>query len=182
VAIVLRGPTGVGKSTIRRALTAQINRSVAEVSLDRGWAGGEARFVGPHRYEDLRVDAAVLLIELALGEPAGFPFPGATLNPRGWLEVLEQCGREIFLFLVWAERTVTLKRTTERGTTAPGAAAWVHGLYDGGLCSKAAFGSRLGGKYEEVLLDATTSAPASLARAILQTTKVRHDGTGAAAS
>jgi hypothetical protein len=54
-------------------------------------------------------------------------------------------------------------------------------LYDGGLCSKAAFGSRLGGKYEEVLLDATTSAPASLARAILQTTKVRHDGTGAAA-
>src|SRR5260370_30395723 len=109
IAIVLRGPTGSGKSTVRKTIAvkcAAAGITCACVTLDQGWAQGEwrARAVGAPatRYADLggRRAEAVLLVELRLGEPKDTlrPETGATRRPPEWGSVLHSAGRVLHYF------------------------------------------------------------------------------------
>ena len=108
-AFVLRGPAGVGKSTVRRkikALWEEQGKSCVDLELDHGWGAGEMRLEGrtsEQRYADLVARAAdLLIVELAYGEPRGDlgPAGGASDDPRAWAEILR------------AERDVTYVRLT----------------------------------------------------------------------
>jgi hypothetical protein len=121
-AIVLRGPTGVGKTTVGQTLLGLLNQpSDSLVNLDNGWSDEEFRCtLVPERYPDLRQRRErVLVIELANGEPVrnvnqfmrstgpvepgfwyGSPGPGATANPTEWVDLLRLEGREPHSFLL----------------------------------------------------------------------------------
>ncbi|HEX4609049.1 MAG TPA: hypothetical protein VH092_12655, partial [Urbifossiella sp.] len=79
-AIILRGPPGVGKTTVRELLRSHLGRTARHINLDEYWGKGEWRYSQPDfRYADLQLATEpVLLVELGWGEPPGLAFPGAT--------------------------------------------------------------------------------------------------------
>jgi hypothetical protein len=109
-AIVLRGPPGVGKTTVIELLLDLFRDrglSCARVHLDDGWGPGEFRRVRADpvaaRYRDLyRRPEAILLVDLCVGEPefGTTSERGASRNPSEWVAMLR------------AERDVKLVRLT----------------------------------------------------------------------
>ena len=114
--VILRGPPGVGKSAVRRALQGHLGKAGRHVDLDAHWGRGEWRYAHPEfRYADLQLaPEPVLVVELAWGEPDGLPFPGATRGAGEWMGILRRAGRELFPFLLTAEWGDILKRLTDR--------------------------------------------------------------------
>lgn len=117
LAILLRGPTGIGKTTIARALLRKLGATLQEpIVLDHGWGYGERRFNGgTGRYEDLRGHQDdVIVVELGWGEPAGEGFQGATRNPAEWFNILQQEGRDLFLIRLEADSAELVRRAEHR--------------------------------------------------------------------
>ena len=134
LAVVLRGPIGVGKTEVAwRILRATGNSLEGLIDLDQGWARGERRNAGGEaRYEDLRgLTDHLVVLELVWGEPIGEGFPGATRNTREWAETLIDEGRELRLFRLTARPGVIVRRTRARfaergqGPTAQDAKHWI---------------------------------------------------------
>lgn len=120
VAIVLRGPTGVGKSAVGAELQQRLDLPQRNVIvLDNGWGGGECRWSGgPNRYADLRVDnSGLLILELAYGDslPRDPDRGGATSNPHEWISVLQEQNRSVHIFLLWASWEHIEQRVLRRG-------------------------------------------------------------------
>ncbi|WP_020472183.1 nucleoside/nucleotide kinase family protein [Zavarzinella formosa] len=115
-AIILRGPPGVGKSTVRDLLRSYLGRSARHIDLDAYWGKGEWRYSQPDfRYADLQLATEpVLLVELAWGEPAGLAFPGATKGANEWVDILQKAKRVIYPFLLTADWNDILKRLLDR--------------------------------------------------------------------
>jgi hypothetical protein len=123
IAILLHGPTCMGKSTVARLLLG----GLAPVILDQEWAVGERRYLGgPKRYEDLRSDESLIVFELGCGEPLGLPFPGATRGALEWRQLLESENRKLFAFLLWSDWSDVERRVRERGENIE----WARGWYD----------------------------------------------------
>ena len=132
IAVVLRGPTGFGKTEVGEALL----RSLAQrpnqlINLDNGWSDQEYRCTRvPERYHDLGSrQEPELVIELANGEPVRHvleflrmpgsvdssfwrraPGPGATVNPLEWVTLLRSDGCEVRSFLLSADWGVICMR------------------------------------------------------------------------
>jgi len=115
-AIILRGPPGVGKSAVCRVLGRHFGKSSRHINLDAYWGEHEWRYTQPDfRYADMQLaPEAVLIVELAWGEPAGLKFPGATRAAEEWLVPLKQSGRKVHLFFLTADWNDILTRLTER--------------------------------------------------------------------
>jgi hypothetical protein len=115
-AIILRGPPGVGKSAVRDLLRSHLGQAARHINLEAYWGKDEWRTAQPDfRYADLQLSKEpILLVELAWGEPAGLPFPGATTGATEWVEVLQKVKRKIFPFLLVAEWNDILKRLMAR--------------------------------------------------------------------
>lgn len=118
VALVLRGPMGVGKSTVLNELR-QRRRSVAGVVLDTGWEINGARYLPTaSRYHDLRGHACdVLVVEIGCGEPFDLSIPGASRGAAEWYNVLVSEGREVHVFRLWADWP-TIRRNMVGGRPA----------------------------------------------------------------
>lgn len=103
-AVVLRGPMGVGKSTVADILCQQL-MSGEKVILDNWWYPGQMRYGGGlPRYFVLRHRTeTTIVIEIGCGEPPDLCQPGATTGALEWNEVLEGQGRAVYLFQLWAE-------------------------------------------------------------------------------
>jgi shikimate kinase len=137
IAILLHGPSGVGKSTIGRLLLEKFCLNPNDlVNLDLGWGAnlGSER-LGPNPYDDLRTNDPVLVMELATGEPRGHPDRrGAIRNPEEWRKVLREEEKRLFPFFLWAEWTVIEQRvrSREKGEvyTSPSAARQWYALYE----------------------------------------------------
>jgi hypothetical protein len=80
VAILLRGPQCTGKTTTARALL----------------AGEEPIGLDNRKYDQLRANEDVLVIELGYGERAGLS-PGPTRDPAKWQGVLADEERTLYL-------------------------------------------------------------------------------------
>lgn len=158
VAIVLRGPPGAGKSTVANVLQVIYPKN-CRVELDRYWGAGEQRFAGTCRYWDLRNQPEVLIIELGFGEPHGDGFPGATKNPREWVSVLENEGREIFFFLLDIQESESQKRVNSRNDLNPEYVKEAHDRYkQGAVCSSASFSALLGAVHKEETINTQEQA------------------------
>jgi hypothetical protein len=91
-----------------------------------------------------------LIIELGYGEPAGESVPGATKNPREWVSIFENDGREVFFFLLDIRESETQKRVSSRNDLPPAYAKVAHDRYKpGGVCSSATFSALLGAAHAE---------------------------------
>ena len=114
--IILRGPPGVGKSAVLDQLRSHLGKAARHINLDAYWGKDEWRYSQPDfRYADLQLATEpVLLVELAWGEPAGLPFPGATRGANEWVDILQKAKRKIFPFLLIAEWNDILKRLLAR--------------------------------------------------------------------
>jgi hypothetical protein len=115
VAIILHGPTCVGKSSVAKSLSELISGS-AFINLDDGWNDTECRggTSGSSRYADLNGrPEEVLIIELALGEPQDLT-PGATRQASLWVDILRNDGRIVFAFLLWAQWKDAISRMEQR--------------------------------------------------------------------
>ncbi len=153
VAIVLRGAPGAGKSPVADALRKRYPLSKSShVSLDTFWGPGQKRFVGHCRYWDLLDQPEVLIIELGYGEPAGGSFLGATKNPREWVSVLENDGREIFFFLLHVSQSEGARR--KKAKRDPVYRLEVYKRYEReGECSHIVFSALLGNGHSEETID-----------------------------
>ena len=126
-ALVVRGPTGTGKSTaIGHCLQTLSQTGGQVVSLDDGWRDParsgqpERRFSAQSaavRYADLvgRTEDP-LVIELGWGEPEGATFHGSTKNPREWIDLLQAQGRNVVLVRLSGSWTEVQKRIVKRYT------------------------------------------------------------------
>lgn len=117
MAIILRGPPAVGKSSITMLLaTKMLPGSTKGIDLDDGWGEDQKRRfpAGEGRYADLKTSDDLLVLELGCGEPVGWVFEGATRNPGEWVEVLEREGRQIYSFLLTAEHATWRKRMLKK--------------------------------------------------------------------
>jgi hypothetical protein len=173
VAVVLRGPPGAGKSQVASALQVHYAQS-SRVELDRYWGPGEQRYAGTCRYGDLRNQPDVLIVELGYGEPAGESFPGATKNPREWVGILENDGREVFFFLLDIQESESLKRVSNRNDLPLAYAKLAHDRYKpGGVCSSAVFSVLLGAAHaEETISTEQQDLAATVARIVTKVGKV----------
>lgn len=153
VAIVLRGAPGSGKSPVADALREPYPLSMSShVSLDTLWGPGQKRFAGHCRYSDLRDQPDVLIIELGYGEPKGKSFLGATKNPREWVSILENDGREIFFFLLQVSQSEGDQRKKAKGE--PPHHPEAYDRYEAGReCSHMVFSGLLGKGHSEETID-----------------------------
>jgi hypothetical protein len=119
VAIILRGPPAVGKSSIRDRIVARLGgqATVRTVNLDAYWGPphewryNEVAF----RYADLQLaKEPVLVVALSSGEPPDLSFPGATRAAQEWVALLRQSGREVFPFLLWMDWNAAVTRLLAR--------------------------------------------------------------------
>ena len=151
VAIVLRGPPGAGKTTVANALQDHFGLPKnSHVVLDRFWGKGEKRYAGSCRYWDLRDQSDVLIIELGYGEPVDESFPGATKNPREWIRILENDGREIFFFLLQIPQSETVRRVSSRNDLTPHYAQAARDRYnEGAVCCSASFSALINTSHSE---------------------------------
>ena len=151
VAIVLRGPPGAGKTSLANALQAlyRLPRN-SHVVLDAFWGKGEKRIASSCRYWDLRDQSDVLIIELGYGEPLSESFTGATKNPREWISILENDGREVFFFLLQISQSEAVRRVSRRTDLTSEYAQAAHDRYkEGGVCSSATFSALLSNGHSE---------------------------------
>jgi hypothetical protein len=126
-AIILRGPTAVGKSTVIEVLEAVcIARGALcqKVSLDKDWGPGESRTIAATpelRYpEFVRPTADLLLVELALGEPSfGTGAPGATRKASEWVNLLKATSRKLYLIRLSVSDAEMRSRLQKRENRVP---------------------------------------------------------------
>ena len=179
LAVVLHGPTGVGKTEVaKRILHATGSSMEGPIVLDDGWAWGERRYGGGQaRYEDLRgLTDHVVVLELGWGEPIGEGFPGATRNPAEWAQILTNEGRELRLFRLTGRPAEIVRRAKERfaktgeGARAHDAKHWI-GLYERHP-DVVGFSKRLG--TAEVVVDTTGLTPEQVAEVILTKLRVKR--------
>jgi energy-coupling factor transporter ATP-binding protein EcfA2 len=94
-ALVFRGETGVGKTTVRRAVEDLLSDNSSSVVLDHGWGSGEKRTVATtpfDRYSDLLGRPEnLLLVELGWGNQA-------STQPSEWVDLLRADGRHMLVF------------------------------------------------------------------------------------
>jgi hypothetical protein len=124
LAIVLRGPPAIGKSTVAKLLMAKmLPKSSWQIDLDAGWGPWENKRypASEGRYADLKSLADLLIIELGSGEPADESFLGATKNPREWVGALEKEGRKVYSFRLHADVETWRKRLLKKAGPDPGA-------------------------------------------------------------
>jgi hypothetical protein len=142
----------------------------SHVSLDTFWGPGQKRFAGHCRYWDLRDQPDVLIIELGYGEPHGGSFLGATKNPREWVSILENDGREIFFFLLQVSQCEGQRRKIAKGEQP-----YPSEVYDrfkpGGVCSSPVFSALLGNGHSEKPINTETTNVAGMVDLIV--TKVK---------
>jgi predicted ATPase len=118
-AIILRGPPAAGKTKTTEALLQRLGLPSPPVpgkriSLDDGWGTGEIR-LSPDPYSDVAAASEeVVILELGCGEiyfraqldsQACWLLdarPGATRNPKEWVDLLKSQGRDTRSFLLWA--------------------------------------------------------------------------------
>lgn len=168
-AIVLRGPTGVGKSAVAHELLQRLDlppRNV--VVLDHGWGRGESRWSGgPDRYADLRVDnRRLLILELAYGDPIP-PDPnrgGATSHPHEWISLLQEQNRSVHVYLLWALWEHIEQRVVRRGRPSLEDARFWYEAYQRPPLSN--FSMRAG--INQDLLETTGRTPEAVAAVILE--------------
>jgi hypothetical protein len=153
VAIVLRGAPGAGKSPVTDALRERYPLSKSSrVSLDTCWGPGEKRFAGHCRYWDLCDQPDVLIIELGHGEPTDRSFLGATKNPREWVSILENDGREIFFFLLQVSQCEGQRRKKAKGDHVYSPEVYKRFEAEG-ECSHTVFSALLGNGHLEEPID-----------------------------
>jgi energy-coupling factor transporter ATP-binding protein EcfA2 len=70
-----------------------------------------------------------LIIELTAGEPVDWSSPGATKNPREWVDILKDEGREIRAFLLCAEQTAWEQRRSMKAPQGDPGARLLYDLY-----------------------------------------------------
>jgi len=139
-AIILRGPPAVGKSKTREKLLERLRSlsppiSGTHIYLDDGWGAGEVR-LSASPYSDLvAVHEDVVVIELGCGEIYTRAQlnnqvlwlldarPGATRNPREWVNILKSQGRDTRSFLLWAPWAFIQEGEKARGNKVPPEAA-----------------------------------------------------------
>jgi len=112
IAVVLRGPPSIGKTSVTNLLAAKLlPGSMKGIDLDDGWGKDQNRRfpAGAGRYADLKTPEDLLVLELGCGEPGGGVL-GATLNPREWVSILESERRQIHAFLLWTDYGTWQKR------------------------------------------------------------------------
>ena len=167
VALVLRGAPGAGKSPVADALREHYPLSKSShVSLDTFWGPGEKRSAGHCRYWDLRDQPDVLIIELGYGEPEGRSFLGATKNPREWVSILENDGREIFFFLLQVSQCEGKRRKKAKGDPAYSPEAYKR--YEAeGECSHTVFSALLGNGHSEETIDTEKTNVADMVNRIV---------------
>jgi shikimate kinase len=174
LAVVLRGPIAVGKSTVANELLAHFNQCPGQlVNLDDGWAnrpdesGRRYTRSGGERYRDLVGRAEeVLVLELAHGEPSLCQLrsePGATLNPQEWADLLRLDGRQIKLFFLYAESNESERRLKKRGEFDFAFLRKSHELH--ATAAWRELPSRIG--VEEYVIDTTNLSPREVAQQIL---------------
>ena len=126
LAIVLRGPAAVGKTTVGWVLLSKLGHTKGTIHLDKEWGPGERRSrAGSERYADLENgEENILLLELAYGEPNLFgpngsvnlgTSLGATRNAREWVDILKRQGREVISFVIWDTWERVQERLRSRG-------------------------------------------------------------------
>lgn len=165
-AIILRGTTGVGKTEVGINVLKMLGYPKEQlVSLDRGWVPGEMRFTpGLSRYSDIRNRFEnVLIIELAWGEPTGEQSLGATKNPNEWADILRTEGREVHLYLLWAEWFAIESRIQKRGRSDITVAKKMYKQYQSHV-DYTEFSKRIG--IEEEQIDTTYKTPEEIAKYI----------------
>jgi len=124
MAVIVRGPTAAGKSTVISAIEAGCaarRLSCRRVSLDDGWGAEERRSrPGPasERYRDLSTDEDVVIVELAWGEPVGGA-PGATRAPNEWVDLLRH-ERQVFCIRLSGPKALLVRRRQGRSVGAYG--------------------------------------------------------------
>lgn len=175
IAIVLRGPTGVGKSCVMEVLAGRLNPALT-ANLDGGWGASERRCRGLDRYCDLRAGAEIrtIIIELAWGEPTDVALSGATRNPEEWWNLLEHQGFAVHSFLLMAEKC-ELKRRVERRAQMEGRNPWgqfedwILGQYtDGGEACHRKFCERIGVGCKESVISIAAMTVDDVAEEILR--------------
>jgi hypothetical protein len=128
IAVVLRGPMGVGKSTVADQVCRLLNAGAKIVLDDHYEARGRERdalFTG--RQND------ALVIELGCGEPLDLTFNGFTRDAEAWCGLLRQAGREVYFFKLWADwATVHQNMASRRSSHLLSATLW-HRAYSTGL-------------------------------------------------
>jgi hypothetical protein len=120
IAILLHGPSAVGKSAVAEALCQKLKLPCRAIRppLDKGWLCGEQRH-STDPYGDQRCrDQRIVILELGGGEPAvlGPAGKGATQNPQAWMKVVcEDCRRRLFVFRLSARWATIQQRCERRG-------------------------------------------------------------------
>ncbi len=128
IAVILRGPPAIGKSSVTRLLAQKmLPGTTKQIDLDQGWGRDQNwRFsAGPGRYADLKATEDLLVLELGCGEPCA-GVAGATLNPREWVSILEAEGRQVHAFLLWTDYDTWQRRLLVK---VPGGDPGAHEYY-----------------------------------------------------
>lgn len=138
LAIVVRGPVAVGKTTVGWVLLSKLGQTSGIINLDKEWGPGERRSRGgSERYADLENrEENILVLELAYGEPNLFrpngsinldPSLGATRNAQEWVDILKRQRREVVSFMICDTWEHVQERLRSRGQEP---SATLRSLYD----------------------------------------------------
>jgi len=108
LAVVLRGPMGVGKSTLRKSFRQKFC-SFTDVDFDERYNRTS------NRYGDLcGLPHELLFIEICCGEPHDLSFPGPSRDAETWTTLLKNDGREILFFRLWIDWETSMEKIQER--------------------------------------------------------------------